>query len=168
MSIVINYKKNTPKIKFGNFIFFVDEKYNLSGLKKYFNRTENDFIRDVLKSQNLSKNIISFDLSSKKKIFLISIKNNLNFFQVENLGADFFNFLKDIKQYEILINTDFLSTKLNNFVGYFLHGFKLKSYTFEKYKLRKIKNILINVIEKNIPSAKDQIKFKAIEQGTLY
>ena len=33
MSIKINYKKNLSKIKFGNLIFFVDEKYNLSGLK---------------------------------------------------------------------------------------------------------------------------------------
>ena len=169
MSIVINYKKNPLKTKTGNFIFFLDEKYNLSGLKKHFNKNESDFISDVLKAQDLSKNIISFDLSSKKKIFLISIKNNIKPFQVENLGADFFNYLKDIKQKEFSINTDLLSIKKNNFVGYFLHGLKLKSYTFEKYKTKKNKkNILINVIGKNVPSAKDQIKFKAIEEGTFY
>ena len=34
----------------------------------------------LLKSQNLSKKILSFDLSSKKKIFLISVKKNIKLF----------------------------------------------------------------------------------------
>ena len=50
MSIVINYKKNSLKTKTGNFIFFLDEKYNLSGLKEYFNKNESDFLNDVLKA----------------------------------------------------------------------------------------------------------------------
>ena len=74
MSIVINYKNNSSKSKLVNLIFFVDEKYSLSGLKKYFTKSENKFIGDVLKSQNLKKKIISFDLSSKKRIFLVSVK----------------------------------------------------------------------------------------------
>ena len=77
MSIVINYKNNSSKSKLGNLIFFVDEKYSLSGLKMYFTNSENKFIDDVLKSQNLKKKIISFDLSSKKRIFLVSVKKIL-------------------------------------------------------------------------------------------
>ena len=51
----------------------------------------------------------------------------------------------------------------------FFHGLKLKSYIFEKYKSKKKKkDIKIIVIGKKIPSAKDQIKFKAIEEGTFY
>ena len=69
MSVVINYKNNLSKSKIGNFIFFVDEKYSISGLNKYITKSEKVFINDVLKSQNLSKKIISFDLSSKKKFF---------------------------------------------------------------------------------------------------
>ena len=57
MSVLINYKSSSLKSKIGNLIFFVDEKYRLSGLKKYFNRSENEFISDVLKSQNFSKKI---------------------------------------------------------------------------------------------------------------
>ena len=146
MSVVINYKKNITKSKFGNLIFFVDEKYSLSALKKYFTKSENEFINDILKSQNLSKKIISFDLSSKKKIFLISLNKNINSSQIENLGGQFFNYLKDLKKKDFQINSDVMPIKFNNTLGYFLHGLKLKSYTFDKYKTKKSKrNILINV-----------------------
>ena len=97
MSIVISYKKNLSSTKLGNLIFFVDEKYNLSNLKKYFIKSEFSFIKDILKSQNLSKRIMSIDLSSKKKILLISIKSNASTSQIENLGAKFFIYIKDLK-----------------------------------------------------------------------
>ena len=169
MSIVINYKNNSSKSKLGNLIFFVDEKYSLSALKMYFTKSENKFIGDVLKSQNLKKKIISFDLSSKKRIFLVSVKKNIKNSQIENLGAEFFNYLKDVKNKEFQINSDVVPIYLKNFLGNFLHGFKLKSYTFEKYKTKKTKkNITINVIGKNVPNSKDRIKFKALEEGTFY
>merc|ERR1712159_294899 len=54
-------------------------------------------------------------------------------------------------------------------MGNFLHGIRLKSYSFEKYKTKKNKkNILIIVTGKNKPSSRDQLKFKAIEEGTFY
>ena len=51
-----------------------------------------------------------------------------------------------------------------------MHGLKLKSYNFKKYKTQnKTKIISINVIgDKNKPSAKHQLKFKALEEGTFY
>ncbi len=169
MSIKISYKNSISKIKSSNLIFFVDEKYSLFNLKKYFTKSENKFIAGVLKSQNLSNKIISFDLSSNKKIFLISLKKNINSVQVENLGAEFFTYLKNFKQLEYLVFSDVIPIKLKNFVGYFLHGLRLKSYSFEKYKSKKNeKNTSIIVFGKNVPSIKDQIKFKAIEQGTFY
>ena len=169
MSIVISYKNNLSKNKFCNFIYFVDEKFNLSSLSKYFTKSENKIIIDLLKSQNLTKKIISFDLSSKKKIFLVSINSDITSSEMENLGAKFFIYLKDIKQRAFQINSDVMPTKLKSFVGYFLHGLKLKSYSFTKYKSKKIKeNISINVIGKNIPSSKDQSKFTAIEKGTFF
>ena len=67
------------------------------------------------------------------------------------------------------MNSDTAKGQLTNCVGYFLHGLKLKSYLFEKYKSKKNKkNISIIVIGKLKPSLKDQIKFKAIEEGTFY
>ena len=46
-------------------------------------------------------------------------------------------FLKS--QNKFILNSDSLPNKLNNLIGYFLHGLKLKSYIFEKYKTKKNK-----------------------------
>ena len=47
---------------------------------------------------------------------------------------------------------------------------KLKSYKFNKYKTKKNTRIIsVNVVgSKNKPSAKHQLKFKALEQGTFF
>ena len=68
---------------------------------------------------------------------------------------------------KFILNSDSLPNKLNNLIGYFLHGLKLKSYIFEKYKTKKNKNIYFSNWKK-YPIKKDQIKFKAIEEGTFY
>ena len=169
MSIKISYKKKLQKSKSTNFIYFLDENYGLSGLKKKLTNTEYKFVEDILKSSDLSKKIVSFNITSKKNIFLISLSKNINYSQIENLGAEFFVYLKNFKQKEFQIDSDVMPPKIKNAVGYFLHGLKLKSYVFEKYKTKKtIKNISINVIGKNIPSAKERIKFTAVEEGTFY
>ena len=169
MTIITNYKHAEFNFKSGNLIFFVNEKYDVSDLRKYFSNSENKFIKQIIKSYDLSKKIISFDLSSIKKIFLISLENNLNTVKAEKLGAKFFNYTKEIKNKEFNINSNQIPKNFENLIGYFLHGFKLKSYAFEKYKSKKNnKKIYTNVIGKNIPSLNDQKKFKAIEQGTFY
>ena len=54
-------------------------------------------------------------------------------------------------------------------MGHFLHGIRLKSYLFEKYKSKKTnKDIVLNIFGKNIPTINDQTKFNAIEEGTFY
>ena len=169
MTITINYKNNVPKKDSFNLVLFVDEKFNISSLKKYVLSKEYSYIFDLLKTKDLKKKIISFDINSKKKIILVSLKKNLTSSYVENLGAKFYNLLKDIKQTEYCINSDTVSGQLKNVVGYFLHGLKLKSYSFEKYKSKKNKkNIFITVIGKYKPALKEQIKFKAVEEGTFY
>ena len=169
MTITINYKNNVPKKESFNQVLFVDEKFNISSLKKYVSSMEYSYIFDLLKTKDLKKKIISFDINSRKKIVLVSLKKNLTSSNVENLGAKFYNLLKDIKQTEYCINSDTISGQLKNVVGYFLHGLKLKSYSFEKYKTKKNKkNIFITVIGKYKPALKEQIKFKAVEEGTFY
>ena len=169
MSIKINYKNNSSKNNSGKLIFFVDEKYTLISLKKNLNKSEYEFIRDIISSHDLTKNIISFDINSKKRIFLISVKKNINPSEVENLGAQFFNYIKNLKQKEFYINSEVLPINQKKLIGHFLHGLKLKSYVFDKYKTKKnINNITINVFGKNVPSNKDQNIFKAIEEGTFY
>ena len=169
MSITINYKSNLVKKNSSNLVLFVDEKFNISSLKKHILGIEYSFISDLLKVKDLKKSIINFDINSKKKIILIALKKNLSANGAENLGAKFYDDFKDLKQNFFYVNSDTLSSESANLIGYFLHGVKLKSYKFEKYKTKKnTKNISIIVTGKNKPSLKDQLKFKALEEGTFY
>ena len=59
-----NKKSNDLK---GNLVFFVDEKFNINHLKKYISSSEYLYINDLLKNSDLKKNILSFELNSKKK-----------------------------------------------------------------------------------------------------
>ena len=67
MSIAINYKNTSIKKNSSNIVLFVDEKFNISGLKKYILSSEFSFISDLLKTKDLKKKIINFDINSKKK-----------------------------------------------------------------------------------------------------
>ena len=108
-------------------------------------------------------------LIQKKKIILVSFKKNFSDFNAQNLGAECYTILRDSKITEHIVSSEAIDNKSKNLIGHFLHGMKLKSYKFEKYKTKKnIKNIIINVSGKNIPSKKDQLKFKAIEEGSFY
>ena len=111
-----------------------------------------------------------FEANSKKKIVLISIKKNLKTFEIENLGAEFYQRVNYGKNSEYTIISDSVQSKNENFLGFFLHGLKLKSYKFKKYKSKKESRLIkINVIgNKNIPSKKNQLKFKALEEGTFF
>ena len=168
MSVQINYKSAYKKNSI-NSVLFVDEKYTISNLKKFISNSEYSFVLDLLKTRDLKKKIISFDINSKRKIILVSLKKNLKNSEAENLGAKFYDLYRELKQNEFIVNSDSLSNQKSNIIGHFLHGIKLKSYKFEKYKTKKNKNKLsVVVIGKNIPNIKDQLKFNAIEEGTFY
>ena len=169
MSIKINLKNKKLSKNSANLILFVDEKFNINHLRKHISGSEYSFISDLVKTKDKKKKIINFDLSSKKKITLVSIEKNLSTSQIENLGAKFYDFLKNSKQNEFTVNLDTVLSKSKNVVGYFLHGLKLKSYIFDKYKTKKNKiNLVINVIGKKTLSSNDQVRFKALEEGTFY
>ena len=169
MNIKINFKNRAFNKSSGNVVLFVDEKFNISGLKKLISHSEYSYILDLLKSEDLKKKILFFDISSKRKIILISFKKNFTYSDVENLGAKCFDLFNKLKIVEYTINSDSLFNNMKNLLGYFLHGIKLKSYKFEKYKTKKDKrSILINVVGKNIPNKENQNKFKALEEGTFY
>ena len=169
MTVQINYKNIGSKNVKGNLVLFVDEKFSISSLKKHVSSSEYSFISDLLKTKDLKKKIITFDLNSEKKIILVSIKKNLSNSEAENLGAKFYDQFKDLKQSKYNLNSDTIPIELKNIIGCFLHGLKLKSYIFDKYKTKKNKiNIQIIVTGKNKTSSKDQIKFRALEEGTFY
>ena len=169
MSVKINYKNSSVKKNLSNLVLCSDEKFNISALKKHISSTEYSYISDLIKTRDLKKKILSFDLNSKRKIILVSLSKSITISDVENLGANFYVLFKDSKKNEYNLDSNTYTGEIKNFVGHFLHGLKLKSYTFDKYKTKKNKNnINIFVTGKNIPSNKDQIKFKAIEDGTFY
>ncbi len=169
MSVKINYQTALFKKKSSNLVLFIDENFNITDLKKFISSGEYSFVKDILKIIDKKKDIFAYDINSRKKIILISLKKKLTSSEAESLGAKFYDIFRDIKQNHFDINSESAKNKLKNFIGYFLHGLMLKSYSFDKYKSKKLKNdLFINIIGKNIPSAKDQIKFKAIEKGTFF
>ncbi len=170
MSIKISYSSKSIGKRPGNSILFVNEKFNTSSLKKYFSDSEFLYINDLLKNSDLKKKFLVFEVSSKKKIILISIKKNLKNSDIESLGAELFKLLNHGKNNEYILNTDTVVGKHENFIGYLIHGLKLKSYEFKKYKTKKESKIIsINVAgNKNIPSPKTKLKFTALEEGTFY
>ena len=169
MTVKINYKTNLVKKASSNLVLFSDEKYNLLGLKKYISNSEYSIISELMKGRDFKKKIVHFDINSKRKIILVSFKKNLSESDAENLGANFYDQFKDSRQTEFFINSDTVSIKTKYLIGNFLHGIKLKSYNFDKYKTKKEKkNISFNIFGKNILSSKEQLKFRAVEEGTFY
>ena len=141
MTIAINYKNSLLKKKVSNLVLFIDEKYNVVRLKNHISNSEYLLISDLIKSKDQKKKFLFFDINSKKRIILVAINDNLKSSEIEKLGAKFFDIIKESRQTEYIINSETISKKLNNGVGYFLHGLKLKSYSFDKYKTKKIKKI---------------------------
>ena len=170
MSIKINYSNKASNKSSGNLILFADEKFSINALKKHLSSSEFSYINDLLKTSDLKKKMFVFEVNSKKKIVLISIKKDLKNFDIENLGAEFYERINYGKNSEYFINSDSITSKHENFTGYFLHGLKLKSYEFNKYKTKKETRLIsINVLgNKNKPSAQNQSKFKALEEGIFY
>ena len=72
MKIEINFKNRISDKSSGNLILFVDEKLNITGLKKVLSNTEYSYIGDLIKLEDQKKKILTFDISSKKKIILVS------------------------------------------------------------------------------------------------
>ncbi len=170
MTIQINYKNSGSIKTSSNLILFVDEKFNIGGLKKYISNNEFLYISDLLKNSDLKKDLLFFDINSKKTIFLVSVKKDVKTSDIENLGAKFHSHINYDKKKDYFVNSDTINGKIENFVGYFLHGIKLKSYEFNIYKSKKDKKtISINVNgSKNKVSTQSQLRFKALENGTFF
>ena len=163
MSIKINYSNKKSGKSSSNLVLFADETFNVSGLKKYLSNNEFSYISDLLKNSDLKKTMFIFEVSSKKKIVLISIKKDLKSFDIENLGAEFYGRINHGMNSGYSINSDSIIGNHENFIGYFLHGVKLKSYEFKKYiPETETRLISLNVLgNKNKPSFENQLKFKA-------
>jgi leucyl aminopeptidase len=170
MTVQVLYKNKQSQKSQANLILFTDENFNISGLKKHILNEEFSYISDLLKTSDLKKNLLFFKINSKKTIFLVSIKKDLKTSDIESLGAKFHSFIDYDKKNDYFVNSDSINSKIENFVGHFLHGLKLKSYEFNIYKSKKNKRLIsINVIgSKNKISAQSQLRFKALEEGTFF
>ncbi len=144
MSIKISFKKSISGRSSSNLVLFVDEKFNIKSIKKHISNSELSYISDLLKTSDLKKKLLFFNLNSKKKIILISAKKDIKNHEIENLGAEFYNHINYEKNFEYHINSESLVKSQKNFIEHFLHGLKLKSYDFKKYKTKKEKR-LINI-----------------------
>ena len=71
MSIKINYSNKSTSKSSTNLVLFVDQNFNISGLKKIISNNEFSYISDLLKTSDLKKDLLFFELTSKKsKSFL--------------------------------------------------------------------------------------------------
>ena len=151
MAVQINYKTSGSKNVSSNVVLFVDEKFNINGLKKHISNSEFSYISDLLKTNDLKKDLLFFEINSKKTLFLVSIKKDIKPSDIENLGAKFHSYIDYDKKKDYYVKSDTINSKIKNFVGYFLHGLKLKSYEFNIYKSKKIKNLfLLTLLERKI------------------
>ena len=66
MTVQINYKNIGSKKDLTNLVLFVDENFNISGLKKYISNSEFSYIADLIKNSDLKKDLLFFDVNSKK------------------------------------------------------------------------------------------------------
>ena len=139
MSIKINYKNNISSKSATNLILFVDENFNINTLKKYLSKLEFSYIADLLKNSDFKKDLLFFEVNSKKTVFLVSIKKDIKISDIENLGAKFHGQINYDKKNDYFINIDTINSKIENFAAHFLHGLKLKSYEFNIYKSKKNK-----------------------------
>ena len=56
MTISINYKNSPSKKNPSNLVLFIDEKFNISNIRKHISGPEYSFISDMLKKKSLKKN----------------------------------------------------------------------------------------------------------------
>ena len=80
MSVKINYKNRSLKKPSNNLVLFANEKFNIEPLKKHISNSEFSYINNLIDVSDQKKNLLVFELNSKKKIILISIKKKYQSF----------------------------------------------------------------------------------------
>ena len=175
MSKILTFQKTKKKITDGLSCFFIDSNFSLNGSDNLFTLVELKKIKSFLKKlkslNNKDKNNFVFDLSESKKVIFVKIKKKTISLDLEQCGADFFDFSKlnhfnDIHLYSDNFNTINKNNSTNDFLN-FVHGFNLKSYSFNKYRTQeKIYKMKLNVFNKNITLVeKNYFKYKCVESG---
>lgn len=133
----------------------------------------NNFIKEI-KSKKKNELIYSFDISEKNKCYLIKIKEDKNSLSPEQLGGQFFSYIASLKNdSRIELYSESYNKKSEtviNFLLEFIHGYRLKSYSFNKYKTSKKNNFenKIVILTKSKKIYLNKFKYyQAIEQGVF-
>ena len=171
MSIKVSFKKNIVENKIKNYVLFSDEKFKVLGLSKTSLSKDTSIINKIIANNVLrEKNCFSFNLNPNQKVIVVKLKNSFASLEIEKLGAEFYNYIKEnqITNSTLLENNlkEFLKTN-KNFIDQFVHGVKLKSYDFDKYKSKKKNRLFeIDILYKSNPlELNKNKKFHSLIEG---
>ena len=70
MSIQIIYSKKILNKTTSNLVLFSNDKFNVKSLSNYLSNSELTYINDLLKTSDLKKKLIIFEINSKKKNYI--------------------------------------------------------------------------------------------------
>ena len=71
MTVKISYLNRKINELSSNLVLFTNERFDIKSLKKNLSSSEFSYIDDLLKTSDLKKKILVFEVNSKKKIILI-------------------------------------------------------------------------------------------------
>ena len=178
MNNIIVFENKIAKYDNSADIYFINEDLSIQGISNFFSTRDLkkiEFYLSKLNKNKIKEKIIDFNLSEKKKIIFIIIKKSLLSFDLEQLGAKLFSFLKkaDLDKVNLLcssfkINSNSVVEKNNKNILDFIHGANLKSYNFKKYRTKSTNNfkLKIKVISPEYKILnKKYFRYKAIEEG---
>ena len=136
MTVQVLYKNKAKLTSTGAITLFTEEKFQIKNLDRFLPKNSALYADKILKNKkNTKENIISFNINEKTTLILVSLKKDLKSSDVENLGAEFYNFIKKNSFKDLSIFCESLKSKPGkDFIGRFVHGLKLKSYEFNIYK----------------------------------
>ena len=171
MSIKITYKSIKSESSVKNYAFFTNEKFLINGLRKLLIQNQSSRINKIIRTFNDldKKNFLFFNLNSTQKILLIKLKDNKKFIENEKIGAKFYDFLKSDSNLKLTFfepNIKDTAGTNKNFFDEFIHGLKLKSYIFDKYKSEKKNNNIELIISSNKKLLDGNKKFHSLIEGT--
>ena len=152
----------------GPLIFFSNNKSEIKNMDKLLSSSSNNLFKKNLKNNNKKKEIFSFDISHTQKIIIFSLKNNENSY--EKIGAKLYEFCKSQFLNKVSIFGDTIeNSNVTKCLHELVHGMRLKSYSFDRYKSKKDSKILkVNMISSKKFNKKIYDKIKAIEIGVNY
>jgi len=145
---MINIKIETrPPKKIDNLVIFSKNNFSLLPFDKSELNIDNETIEKfIVNNHSDDKEIIYFNTSTFKRVFIVDVGKVNSFFDIEKLGGKFFEILKKSKYKDISFSEQNIIKIFKNDYSYFEHfvyGVQLKSYTFKKYKTN-FKNQKIN------------------------